>query len=851
MMRGFNLEGVSNMKWLLIAASSGLLWLVFSSLNAKELDVSQFRSQCEDITQQERELAKSAGYDIDALCDSLKVKLAADKKQVESLPTILPRDSEISTNERGVISGANIVTDALSQLKEKDEPSPSKEREFQDENGLPYYGYDLFAGVPTTFAPATDIPIPVNYVIGPGDTFHIQLLGKVNEKYELAVARDGVIHFPELGPILVAGLSYSGAKKLIEDKVAEQMIGGRAVVALGELRSIRVFVLGEAYKPGSYTVSALSTMTNALLVSGGVKRIGSLRNIQLKRQGRVVTRLDLYDLLQRGDTRNDVSLLPGDVIYIPPVGLTAGINGEVKRPAVYELKGNERLSDLVRLAGGYSAKSYPSLSSLSRQDKSGFSTVLDLDLTQKSAQSKRLVDGDRVEIGSVLSQYDRVVSLTGRFVRPRTVEWQQGLRLSGLIDSVKDFELDADLNLALVVRTSLPLREVSVLHVDLAGLLAGKREADIVLSPMDEVVVFDHNSERVELLEPLIKRLKQQTAQGGLMRLVEVGGHVRLPGVYPLSEAMTLRDLVLLAGGLKEASYLVHAEVTRSDLSNLSEAKVEHIKVNLAEQLMGKGNFRIQAKDKLSIFGTPEYREEQLVELRGEVRFPGKYSFRRGETLSQVVSRAGGLTSMAHVEAAVFTRESLRRQELKRLRELKERMRRDLASSQLEESNAGKGEIDLEEGEELLEALSETEALGRLVIDLEGVLSSKTADIQLKQNDSLVIPSLRQEVSVLGEVQHPTSHLYHTSWTLDDYLEKSGGLTNRADDDRLYVVRADGSVYLPNQSGWLTHGRDKLKPGDAIVVPVDTDRIKSLDLWSRVSTIVYQIALGYRVFRLD
>jgi protein involved in polysaccharide export with SLBB domain len=387
--------------------------------------------------------------------------------------------------------------------------------------------------------------------------------------------------------------------------------------------------------------------------------------------------------------------------------------------------------------------------------------------------------------------------------------------------------------------------------VDLAGLLAGKKEADIVLSPMDEVIVFDRTSPRSEMLKPLVEKLKQQTASGGLMQLVEVDGNVRLPGVYPLAEGMVLRDLVLLSGGLKEASYLVHAEVTRSDLSNLNEANVEHIKVNLAEQLMGKGDFRLQAKDKLSIFGTPEYREEQLVELRGEVRFPGKYLFRRGETLSQVVSRAGGLTSMAHVEAAVFTRESLKRQEVQRLKELQERMRKDIASSQLEDSNAGKGEVDLEEGEELLEALSETKALGRLVIDLDGILSSKIADIQLKPNDSLVVPSMRQEISVLGEVQHPTSHLYHDSWTLDDYLEKSGGMTSRADDDRLYVVRADGSVYLPNQSGWLTHGRDRLKPGDAIIIPVDTDRIKSLDLWSRVSTIVYQIALGYRVFRLD
>jgi polysaccharide biosynthesis/export protein len=193
------------------------------------------------------------------------------------------------------------------------------------------FGYDLFANVPTTFAPATDIPVPADYVVGPGDTLEVLLIGQRGGQFTLTVGRDGVVDFPELGPIAVAGMRFASAKDLLEQRVAEQMIGMRANVSMGALRSIQVFVLGEAAQPGSYTVSGLSTITNALFASGGVKPIGSLRNIQLKRSGQVVRTLDLYDLLLNGDTSNDARLLPGDVIFIPPVGITVAITGEVPR----------------------------------------------------------------------------------------------------------------------------------------------------------------------------------------------------------------------------------------------------------------------------------------------------------------------------------------------------------------------------------------------------------------------------------------------------------------------------------------------------------------------------------------
>jgi len=209
-----------------------------------------------------------------------------------------------------------------------------------DTEALEPFGYDLFAGVPSTFAPVSDVPVPAEYVVGPGDRLEVQLIGNTKGRHSLVVGRDGRIMFPELGPIAVSGLRFEAAKARIESRVADQMIGTQAVVTMGDLRSIRVFVLGEAERPGSYTVSGLATVTNALFASGGVKTIGSLRNIELKRNGALVKRVDLYDLLLKGDTSGDARLLPGDVIFIPPVGSTVAVTGEIRRPAIYEIKGD-------------------------------------------------------------------------------------------------------------------------------------------------------------------------------------------------------------------------------------------------------------------------------------------------------------------------------------------------------------------------------------------------------------------------------------------------------------------------------------------------------------------------------
>ncbi len=296
----------------------------------------------------------------------------------------------------------------------------------EGEAALKPFGYDLFEGVPSTFAPVSDIQVPSDYIVGPGDKLEIQLYGNEPASYSLTVERDGRINFPKLGPINLSGLTFENARAAIEQRVAKQLIGSRVSVTMGNLRSIRVFVLGEANKPGSYTVSGLSTMTNALFVSGGVKKIGSLRNIQLKRNGKLITVLDLYDLLLHGDTSGDRQLLPGDVIFIPPIGPIVSVDGAVRRPAIYEIKGEKTVADAVELAGGLSPEADEKLGQMERILPSSLHEMQNVDLTSEASRKMLLANGDKLRIPLIRPTLENSVTLTGYVFRPGAFEYKAG-----------------------------------------------------------------------------------------------------------------------------------------------------------------------------------------------------------------------------------------------------------------------------------------------------------------------------------------------------------------------------------------------------------------------------------------
>jgi polysaccharide export outer membrane protein len=715
------------------------------------------------------------------------------------------------------------------------------------------FGYDLFTTVPTTFAPATDIPVPAEYVVGPGDTLQVQLLGDGGGRYALTVGRDGTVDFPDLGPIAVAGLRFPEARALLEQRVAEQMIGMRASVSMGELRSIQVFVLGEAERPGAYTVSGLSTITNALFVSGGVKPIGSLRTIQLKRGGRVAVTLDLYDLLLNGDTSRDVRLLPGDVIFIPPVGTTVAIDGEIQRPAVYEVKAGAVAADILYLAGGLTPAADPRTATVERIDGRRNRTVVDIDLTTPAGRGVPLQAGDAIRIRPVRDSLEGAVALEGHVFRPGRTQHRAGMRLTDLVGSLDELRPLADSHYVLIRRETGPERRVSALSADLAAAFAGRgTSADVLLQPRDRVIVFDLATSRERVVAPLITDLERQSDRRDPHQAVSIEGRVKVPGRYPLEPGMTVNDLIRAGGGLDQAAYGGAAELARYEVVGGERRQTAVVDIDLASVLAGDpaADVALRPFDFLVIRETPEWGAQESITLLGEVRFPGTYPIRRGETLRSIIGRAGGLTDLAFAEGSVFTRRELREREQKQLDVLADRLRRELASLSLQQAQAGQQSASqaINAGQGLLADLESTEAVGRLVIRLDRLVASdagSTDDVIVRDGDELVVPRRTQEVTVIGEVQSATSHLYQAGLAPEDYVARSGGFTQRADEGRVFVIRANGQVDAGTGAGWFRRsgGRD-VRPGDTVVVPLDVQQVRPLTLWTSVTQILYNIAVA-------
>jgi polysaccharide export outer membrane protein len=718
--------------------------------------------------------------------------------------------------------------------------------------GLKPFGYDLFKDSFASFAPATDVPVPSDYIVGPGDRLNVQLFGSQDRNLRLTVSRDGRINFPELGPINVGGRGFAAVAQDIEQRVARQMIGVRASVAMGDTRSIRVLVMGEASRPGSYTVSGLATITSALYASGGIKPIGSLRDVQLKRQGAIVRRLDLYDLLLRGDTSDDAKLLPGDVIFIPPVQATIAIDGEVHRPAIYEITGSTSVEQAVQLAGGLTAEADSSRVALVRVNDKRARVVVDVPLDAPGGRSEVVRNGDSLRVLRLRPTLDQGVTVEGHIFRPAQLAWRDGLRLTDVIGSVDELKPNADLGYVLIRRELPPDRRVVMVSADLrAALGAPSSPRNIPLMPRDRIIVFDVESGRHQIIDPLLEELRRQSSIDAPSEIVRVDGRVKARGDYPLEPHMRVSDLVRAGGGLQDAAYGAKAELTRYRVSN-GLRTTQLIDVDLGAIVAGdqSADILLQPFDFLNVKEVPEWSEQEQVTLVGEVRFPGIYPIQRGETLRSVLNRAGGVTALAFPEGSVFTREELQEREQQQIDRLAQQLRSDLAAAALQAAAANQGGADqaLTVGQSLLNQLKETRAVGRLVIDLDTVLKSEPGsenDVVLREGDRLIIPKQKQEVTVIGEVQTTTSHFYREHLSRDDYIGLSGGITRKADRGRIYIVRANGSVVSSEGAGWFRRsGQVAMRPGDTVVVPLDTERMPALPLWQAVTSIIYNLAIA-------
>ena len=710
------------------------------------------------------------------------------------------------------------------------------------------FGYDLFASSPSSFAPGNEVPIPTNYQVGPGDFIEIQLFGKINSSYSLVITREGTLQFPGIGPInaFEKGTSFVDLKNHLKEKILENLgVGVQSSITLGAFRSIRIFLMGEVRQPGAYTVSALSSMINALLASGGIKETGSLRKIQLKRSGDVIATLDLYDLLLKGDTSKDGSLQSGDVIFVPVLAKQVSVTGSVRRPAKFEILGDETLKDVIELAGGADDRAFLDVIRLERLATDFRPEVKNLNYAQDFSFPIR--SGDSVSIGYSSSSIKNAVSLLGACERVGDYEWREGLSLADLIDDPLDLLPNVDLNYALI-RRILPDGKVSCISFAPKGLLA--KSSNIMLQNHD-MVYFLKNEPRDQILRGLLSDLKIQSRSGEPSNVVRISGVVHYPGEYPLTENMTVLDLIEAAGGTRDSAYLIDAELTRIRLDSNQQSIVEHIRVeqsSLASTDADESNpLFLMAYDSLSIKPIPLWKEGESVEISGEVKFPGKYAIKHGETLYEIINRAGGITNRAFVEGAIFSRENLRKKEDEQRENLISQLESDISNAAITASNPEEVAKAQAGADRILSRLKNSKSQGRLVINLSTILDAgENSQLIVKDGDRLEIPEIPYAVSVMGEVQFPTSHLHEKNLSLNDYLKRSGGFTQNADGDRTFVVKANGAVLAESRTSWFsnTSGTNRITAGDVIVVPINVKQSRFLENLTNGTQIIYQLAVA-------
>ncbi len=890
------------------------LFVLIFSTQASSTQVSQ--AQIEQFKKlpasQQQALAKSMGIDISAIGGQFSTKNSQNQMMENSQR--YPRGTLFDQD-------GNPLQNAAEQNIEEQEESFEKVKELQP------FGYDVFANSPQTFAPTMDVAIPAGYIVAPGDRVSIQIFGKENSELELEVNREGEIIFPSQGPFSVSGLSFSEMKRLITTRIKKKIIGVDVAVGMASLRSMRVFVLGGAYKPGTYNLSSLSSITHAIFAAGGISDIGSLRNIQLKCAGKLIKTLDLYDLLIQGDSSDDVLLQSGDVVFIAPVGKRVSIDGEVSRPAIYELVEGDDFSLVLEMAGGLLPSAYAQSTIIERYNQNNLRSVVNIDFTNKYELSSKVQAGDFVRVMKAGDMFSQSITLIGALTRPGKYQWKAGQKVTDLLPNVNSHLLaNADLNYSLIVREVDLARNIEILQFGLAKAITNPESDDnILLQANDKVLVFsrvsklaednlsldmlaytqeelfkkeqqiakdkfktkqfwqkyDHSNKLTELdvdetdklvnksilqlsggeveeevnikelvlfsrqrlLLPIIQKLKNQGGSGQPIQLVEIDGSVKFPGVYPLAKNGRINDIITAAGGLTESAYIDRAELTRNLVRSQTVNK-RSISINLAAALQGeeKDNILLQSKDRLNIHQIPAWSENHVVELRGEFVFPGKYTIRRGEKLSDLIAKAGGFTRFAHQEGSVFTRLKLQALELQNLVKLSSDLRVEMASKSLSDSNYSQS---YSEVQAMLDDLTKLQPVGRLVLNLPKVVKDNEYDILLENGDVLYVPTMKNSVNVIGQVQVTSSHIYDKNLTAQDYLAQSGGSKKRADEERTYIIAANGSIKLMENSNWFaSDAGNNMKPGDTVVVPLDSEYMNNLTLWTSATTIMYNTAVA-------
>ncbi len=732
---------------------------------------------------------------------------------------------------------------------------------------LPLFGQSLFTQPPSTFAPIDHLQVPSDYVIGPGDELQIRVWGQVEADLRVIVDRSGQIYIPQVGEISVAGVHYGDLEEHLKRDISKVFKNFNLTASVGRLRSIQIVIVGDARYPGTYTISSLSTLVNAILASGGPTPQGSLRHVQVRRDGATITDFDFYDLLVKGDKSKDVRLQPGDVLFIPHVGPLVAIAGSVNTPAIYEMKNNSTLDDLIEVAGDLSTVADDSKITIDRfADHSRKTLEFPLD-----AQSRALPlqDGDIVRVFSIVPRFEDTVTLRGNVSNPGRYPWKPGMRVRDLIPNAQalltrrywrdraaivngrateyPIPTDRSRNIELAPERQQPTNGKATSGINSSSATEPGSSEDYVF-PDDAIDAVGSSNSKTLAAGAAQESRGNASLKPDEQQTVDNRSQMSADGSANPTRARNVAEDVRRYAPEINWDYAIIQRVNPEDLSSKllwmspRKAILEHDEAS---------NLELQPGDIITIFSqrdisVPETNRSQYVIVEGEVMRPGVYKLEKNETLRSVLQRAGGLSPNAYVYGGQLIRESARIKEQKSLDELARTMEVQIRQSAVSvAASAQSNELPqlLAAEETIIAQLHNARASGRVALPVRPIDHSLTdfPDIAMEDNDRLTIPHIPSTVSVVGNVYNPGSFIFEPRNTAGEYLELAGKGKPQSDLHHAFVLRANGVVVAANNINGVFVGtkfdRLRLNPGDQIVVPYKLPTgafVRGLRDWSQI-----------------
>ena len=698
-----------------------------------------------------------------------------------------------ATDGEAALEGAN--TDEMKEtMKKRQELKVST----ASENGV--FGRNIFNIDKLTFQPNLNMATPENYRLGPGDEVIVDVWGASQNTMRLEVSPDGYVNIANLGPVYLNNMTIKDARQLLKQELGKIYAdsANNIQVTLGNIRTIQVNVMGEVRAPGTYALSSLSTVFHALYASGGVSDIGSLRNVQVARGGKTIARLDVYEYIMKGQIQDDIRLQDGDVVIVPTYDELVKITGKVKRPMFYEMKNGESAATLLKYAGGFSSDAYKKSIRVLRKDGKEFS-VKTVDDMHYSAF--KLIDGDVVTVDSILNRFNNRLEVKGAVYHPGVFELSGSLNtVRQLVEKADGLLGDAFTGRAVLYRERENLTK-EMLPVDIEGILKGT-SPDIALQKNDILYI------------PSIHDLQD-------MGKVTISGEVNKPGSYTYADHMSLEDLVITAGGLKESASLVRVDVSRRIRDPKGTTEPDMIGQNFSFGLKdgfvvdGEAGFELQPYDQVFVRRSPSYTEQVNVTVDGEVLYRGEYTLStKSERLSSLIQRAGGVSRYAYVRGAKLRRVA-NEEELRRMEDVVKMVRREI-------------------GETLATSLGlKVDSTFTVGIDLEAALANPggDADLVLREGDVLTVPEYNNTVKVNGAVMMPNTVSYAAGKSVKYYLSQAGGYSANAKKSQKFIIYMNGQVAEVKGSG-----KKQIEPGCEIVVPNKTKKFNFANIVSNATS---------------